>query len=199
MGIWENHRRQVNHLGRSGVWDTTPEQTVYLFIDVKTSGRETFQAVITALKPLRDAGYLTSLVDNRTMTMGPVTVIGTGNTPFDMVGPVADRDYFFDAPLDSLNELQFADITSFISPIASADFEAAVGLVKEVTDPVLTDAQLGVLREQIATAESRGIGARYWNTPYFPIRTRDAVWRTLLREGVFLLNADDLESVVEWF
>lgn len=67
------------------------------------------------------------------------------------------------------------------------------------TEPVFTDEQLSTLRAQIATAKSRGIGARYWDTPYYPIRLRNAVWRELLQEGVALLNADDLDAVAEFF
>lgn len=132
------------------------------------------------------------------MTSAPVTVIGTGNTPLDLVGPIADRDYFYDAPLASLNETKYADVTSLISPIASTDFQAVFGTVSD-TDPVFTDAQLSTLRAQIATAKSRGIGARYWDTPYYPIRKRNAVWRKLLEEGVGLLNADDLDAAAEFF
>lgn len=183
----------------SGVWDVDPEQTLYFFIDAKTSGPETFQAVISALAPLREQGFLTTLKDNKTIINGPVTVIGTGNTPLSMVGPVANRDYFFDGPLESLSEPQYADITSLISPIASADFAAVFGALSSDADPVFSTDQLSVLRQQIAIARSRGIGARYWGTPYYPIRKRNEVWRTLLREGVALLNADDLDAVSEYF
>ncbi|GKZ36812.1 hypothetical protein AbraIFM66950_008044, partial [Aspergillus brasiliensis] len=68
----------------NGVFDTSTSQTLYFFIDVKTSGPETFKAVISALQPLRDHGYLTTLKDNKTLTTGPVTIIGTGNTPLDL-------------------------------------------------------------------------------------------------------------------
>lgn len=183
----------------SGVWDTDTAQTLYFFIDVKTSGPETFQAVIEALEPLRKKSYLTSVKDGQTLTNGPVTIIGTGETPLDMVTSVADRDYFFDAPLASLNDPQYSEITGLVSPIASTDFQAAVGRVTLDTDPVLKDDQLKALREQIDMASKRGIGARYWNTPYFPVRTRNLVWRTLLREGVTLLNADDLDAVAAYF
>ncbi|GAB1195700.1 hypothetical protein APSETT444_004963 [Aspergillus pseudonomiae] len=163
-----------------------------------TRGPETFEAVISALEPLRREGYLTTLKDNKTMTSGPITVIGTGNTPFDMVGPVANRDYFFDAHLDALEESP--EITSLISPIASTSFQEAVGSVTYSEDEaVLSDKQLATLRSQISTAKERGIGARYWETPYYPIRTRNAVWRTLLQEGVALLNADDLDAVAAYF
>lgn len=189
----------TNTTALSGVWDTTPDQTLYFFIDVKTSGRETFQAVIEALGPLREKGYLTTLEGGKNLTYGPVTIIGTGDTPLDMVAPVLDRDYFFDAPLAHLNETKHADITGLVSPIASTNFEEAVGKITADTDPILNDDQLKVLRDQIATAKQRGIGARYWNTPYWPVRQRNLVWRTLLREGVALLNADDLDAVVAEF
>ncbi|KAJ5573473.1 uncharacterized protein N7459_007900 [Penicillium hispanicum] len=184
---------------KNGVWDTAPEQTLYFFIDVKTSGAETFEAVIKALEPLREKEYLTTLEDGKTLIYGPVTIIGTGETPLDMVASVSDRDYFFDAPLAELNDPKYADVDGTVSLIASTDFAAAVGDITVDTDPILTDDQLKTLREQIATAKKRGIGARYWNTPYFPIRKRNLVWRALLREGVTLLNADDLDAVAAYF
>lgn len=166
---------------------------------MKTSGRETFQAAIDALEPLRQKGYLTTVKDGKTVTQGPVTVIGTGETPFDMVAAVKDRDYFFDAPLANLKDPEYSDITGVISPIASTDFEEVVGTIKVDSDPILDEEQLRTLRDQIATAKKRGIGARYWNTPYWPVRQRNLVWRTLLREGVALLNADDLDAVTKEF
>jgi hypothetical protein len=116
-----------------------------------------------------------------------------------MVAPIADRDYFYDGPLASLNEPQYTDVTYLISPIASADFTDVFGMVTADADPVFNDEQLTTLRGQINTAQSRGIGARYWDTPYYPIRKRDHIWRMLLREGVSLLNADDLDSVTSFF
>lgn len=151
------------------------------------------------MEPLREKGYLTTLTDGKTLSNGPVTIIGTGETPFDMVSSVQDRDYFFDAPLADLNDPKYAHVTGLISPVASTDFEAAVGKVTADTEPILNDDQLRALRDQIATANKRGIGARYWNTPFFPIRRRNLVWRLLLREGVILLNADDLDAVTKDF
>lgn len=184
----------------SGVFDTSREQTLYFFIDVKTSGPETFKAVISALEPLREKGYLTTLQNNKTVVPGPVTIIGTGNTPLDMVGPIADRDYFFDAPLDKLNDSPYEDVTSLVAPIASTSFQETVGgVTSDAGRMVLSDEQIKALRKQVQTASARGIGARYWETPYFPIRTRNVVWRVLLREGVKLLNADDLDAVADFF
>jgi hypothetical protein len=65
-------------------------------------------------------------VNATTFTSGAVTVIGTGNTPLNLVQPVTDRDYFWDAPIPTLNST-FSNITSLVSPIASADFAAVFG------------------------------------------------------------------------
>lgn len=116
-----------------------------------------------------------------------------------MVGPVADRDYFFDGPLESLDKAEYQEITHLISPIASTDFKAVVGEVASDEDPVLNDEQLSAIRSQIKVAREKGIGARYWDTPTWPIRKRDLIWRALIQEGVALLNADDLDAVVKFF
>lgn len=78
----------------SGVFDTSVQQTLYLFTDLKTDGFATFPAVIKALQPLREAGYLSNITNGTTLNSGPVTVIGTGNTPLSLVQPVLNRDYF---------------------------------------------------------------------------------------------------------
>ncbi|PTU17775.1 hypothetical protein P175DRAFT_0504528 [Aspergillus ochraceoroseus IBT 24754] len=184
----------------NGVFDTDTSQTLYFFIDVKTAGPETFEAVISALEPLRRQGYLTTLKNNKTLTEAPITVIGTGNTPYDMVGPVADRDYFYDGPLSELSNSEYADLTSLISPIASTSFTSAVGdLALSGGDTVLSEQQLEVLRSQISVAKERGILSRYWGAPYYPIRARNLLWRTLIQEGVGLLNADDLDAAATYF
>jgi hypothetical protein len=69
-------------------------------------------------------------------------------------------------------------------------------LLGEIRKQEFNDTQLETLRRQIKVAKDRGIGARYWNQPLFPVGTRNAVWRTLWDEGVALLNADDLDGAV---
>lgn len=177
------------------MFDTTRSQTLYFFIDVKTDGAKTWPYVIEALKPLREANYLTTVKDNKTLVPGPVTVIGTGNTPLNLVGPIENRDYFIDSPLDALDGSEF---TNLISPIASTSFNAAVGPIIPDGNP-LTKAQLSVLKKQISIAKQKGIGARYWDTPFWPIRRRNDVWRLLIDEGVALLNVDDLQAAKEFF
>lgn len=174
---------------RHGVFDASAGQTLYLFIDLKTEGSTTWPAVIDALKPLRDAGYLTTY-NGTGVTKGPVTVIGTGNTPLDQVQGVSPRDYFFDANLALLNSTQ-ANITSDVSPIASASFGSYIG---PMNGTQLNSTQLDRVRSHLEIASARGIKARYWDTPAFPLVKRNALWSLLLQEGVGLLNADDLKA-----
>jgi hypothetical protein len=176
-------------------------QTLYLWIDLKTDGATTWSAVLDALAPLKDGEWLTT-TDGSTVKAGAVTVIGTGNTPQSFFLPTDPasasnpRYTFFDAPLATLSA---TNITSLISPIASTDFSAAFGNVRNSgalgsSYPVLNSTQLSTLRSQIADAKSRGIVARYWDQPLWPRATRDAVWRLLYDEGVGLINVDDLAA-----
>jgi hypothetical protein len=172
---------------KNGVFDTSSGQTLSLFIDVKTDGPTTWPAVVKALAPLRDAGYLTTF-DGTGITLGPVTVTGTGNTPLDQVQGVSPRDYFYDANL-ALLSTEFTNITSSVTLIASAQFSAYIG---KINGTEFSQSQLDTVRQHISYAASKGIMGRYWDTPAWPISTRNAVWRTLVSEGVGLLNADDL-------
>ncbi|EPE29615.1 PLC-like phosphodiesterase [Glarea lozoyensis ATCC 20868] len=173
----------------NGVYDTDAGQTLYLFVDLKTSGLETWPYVVKALEPLRKANYLTTL-NGTTLTIRPVTVIGTGNTPLSLVQPVTTRDYFWDAPIPTLNST-FSNITALVSPIASTSFTQTIGPVLGTS---LNETQLLKLRAQVKVAHEKGIKVRYWDQPGWPIGTRDGIWRTLRSEGVDLINADDLEA-----
>lgn len=175
---------------RNGLFDTDSTQTTYLWTDCKTSGNETFAAVIKALEPLRQAGYLTRAA-NGSVTSGPITVIGTGNTPLSAVQGVSPRDYFYDANLADLP----ANITADVTPIASTDFAAAIGPVRSGT---FNSSQIATARAQIGAARAKGIGARYWDTPGWPTYVRNSVWKTLWTEGVMLVNVDDLVAGADY-
>lgn len=179
---------------KHGVFDGYSDQTIYLFVDVKTDGIKTWPYVVKALEPLRSAGYL-SRVENASstsITSGPVTVIGTGNTPLSLVQPIAPRDYFYDAPIPTLNST-FSNITSLVSPIASTDFAVQFGTIHS-TSVAFNKSQLALLRAQVAVAHQKGIKLRYWDQPAWPISLRNGVWKQLWDEGVDLINADDVAA-----
>jgi hypothetical protein len=175
---------------KNGVYDTSSGQTLYLFVDVKTDGPTTWPYVVKALAPLRAAGYLTTF-NGTAVVSGPVTVMGTGNTPLNQVQGVSPRDYFWDAQVPTLNTT-FSNITKEVSPIASTDFAVQFG---SVPDGQFNSTQMALLTSQVAVAHAKGIAVRYWDQPGWPVSTRNAIWRTLWDAGVDLINVDDLEGV----
>lgn len=87
-----------------GVFDTDLEQSLTLLVDVKTDGAETWPLVLQQLEPLRQRGWL-SYVENDVVHRRPITVVGTGETPFNVLtSNQTYRNAFFDAPLDQMWE-----------------------------------------------------------------------------------------------
>ncbi|KAL8999353.1 MAG: hypothetical protein Q9169_001779 [Polycauliona sp. 2 TL-2023] len=236
------------NISRHGVFDTDPEQSLTLLIDFKTSGSAIFPYVLSSLEPLRSRGFLT--YRNGTQTINrPITVIGTGNTPFNLVNSERTNphhDIFFDAPLASMWEglpdetltpapkteslVYGADIDASLpdnsiseseqqsatedtlgqglsgaaqnpdaytlenSIYASVSFAQAIG---HVLYGKLSDSQMSLIRGHIRGAHRRGLKARYWELPFWPIGLRNHVWDVLVKEGVDILNVDDLRGATK--
>ena len=228
-----------------GVFDTVPEQPLVLLIDFKTSGSALFPYVVSALEPLRSRHYLTHRNGTQIITR-PITVVGTGNTPFDQVESSSSNphfDIFFDAPLGAMWEggpgekppkgprpeppVYGADIEASSPAIGSGEssadsdnqgqgksgapedpeayttnnsfyssvsFTQAVGHVQHGE---LSEQQMALIQGQIRGAHRRGLKARYWELPFWPISLRNHVWDVLVKEGVDVLNVDDLKGATE--
>ncbi|GMF05202.1 unnamed protein product [Ambrosiozyma monospora] len=199
--IKDNDEEAVNYQNWTGLFDIDPSQTLNLLIDFKTDGEQTYDAVYAALEPLRAKGWLTTF-DQETQTLipGPVTIIGTGNTPLQRVLDEVRRDIFFDAPLDSLtDESKFEEnkvYTPEVSPLASC------ALVKIINDNVdfhgLDEDQYDAVKSHIEEAHRRGLKTRVWDTPNFPVARETAVWRQLVSMNTDFLNADNLELGVRY-
>lgn len=224
-----------------GVFDTDPEKSLILLIDLKTSGPETWPWVLSQLQPLRERGWL-SFVKNNTLHPRPITVVGTGNTPFDVLTQnTTYRDAFFDAPLDQMWEPRkktaemadrhssdggesFEDEGLAEEDISTSDVEvkpptnvgqglsgvlpgdefnqtnsyyASVSFGKSIGRiwrGRLSPRQIKIIRGQIRGAHRRGLKVRYWNLPSWPLGLRNHVWDVLVKEGVDMLNVDDLRG-----
>ena len=211
-----------------GVFDTDPEHTLILLIDFKTAGDGLWPYVQSALDPLRSQNYLTR-ANGTQIIPGPITVVGTGNTPFDLVDSDESNphhDIFFDAPLadmyeppngesdppsteDTATKQRRSDeagqghsgtkgnpdaFNAGNSYYASVDFNSAIGTL---WNGEFTDDQMDKLRGQIRGAHKRGLKARYWELPFWPISLRNHVWDVLVKEGVDLLNVDDLKGATK--
>lgn len=186
-----------------GVFDTSPNETLTLLVDVKTAGAETWAEVVKQLDPLRQRNWLTYYSDGVVHTR-PITVVGSGNTP-PFVDPVSNnnnatptttyRDYFFDAPLVKLasdpSDHHYNTNNSFY---ASVSFASSIG---NLWMGKLNADQLERIRYQVKQAHDRGLKVRYWDLPSWPIATRNMVWDVLVREGVDMLNVDDVKSAAK--
>lgn len=226
-----------------GVFDTNPEQSLTLLVDLKTGGVDTWQWVLDQLQPLRERDWLTYVLDGK-VHQRAVTVVGTGNTRFDVLTKNQTyRDAFFDAPLntmwearttpetipefDDAEELEEEDRRSTnaddihpssglasdgdfgqgMSGVLSTDefniensYYASVAFHKAVGRMWrgrLSKAQLNIIRGQIRGAHRRGLKVRYWDLPSWPLGLRNHVWDVLVREGVDMLNVDDLKAASE--
>lgn len=151
----------------------------------------TFPAVVDALAPLRDAGYLTNATNGK-VSESAVTVVGSGGTPLSAVLAQTPRTLFFDAPLNKLNSTYTADV----APLASADLGADIvwfGLLP--IDPARRD----VIKGWFDTAHKQGAKTRFYNTMASPDYARDNVWTELLNDGEDWLNADDLPAAAKFY
>jgi hypothetical protein len=208
---------------RNGVFDTKPAQTLVLLIDFKNEGHKIWPYVHEQLESLRERKYL-SYYNGTKFVEGPITVVATGNAPWDEVIANKDHDIFFDAPLDLLGNIALpkkgldtqtaraekrgndgqgrsgaapSDPTQY--SLANS-YYASVSFSKTVGFPwrgVLSQKQIEIIRKQIAGAHAQGLKVRYWSVPSWPRGLRNYLWRTLVKEGVDFLNVDDLKSATQ--
>lgn len=90
---------------KNGIFDVDAAQTLVLLVDFKTDGQELWSIVSQQLEPLRSEGYL-SYFNGTAVVNGPITIVVTGNAPFNrVVANSTYRDMFFDAPLELLGTL----------------------------------------------------------------------------------------------
>jgi hypothetical protein len=221
----ESTSKQIN-----GVFEEAPTQTLVLLIDFKMDGREQFPVVWSQLQALREKKYLTYF-NGEELVSGPVTIVATGNAPFDLItANTTYRDIFFDAPLDKLIDTTDTLSSQNLSPeslitdsvstagqgntgvdpsLGSSQFSsqnsyyASLNFKRSIGFPYrgrLTHKQLKQLRAQIKAAHDKGLKARYWNTPTWPVGLRNHIWKILVEEGADYLNVDDLRSakMADW-
>lgn len=206
----------------SGVFRTQPESTLVLFIDIKGDSAKTWPLLKKQLEPLRKKQYLSrykgSTNDSDSsgtvshFLSGPVTVVGTGNIlknrkvniGSDPQAWLEYHDIFLDAPLDQLTnpDTFWSDTYPDYKPTSDmswsrAEFSAASISFGKAIGSVRTGfsaKQRSTMRSQLQAADDKNLTSRYWSLPSWPISHRDFVWKTLVEEGIGLLNADDVQS-----
>ncbi|KAH6642021.1 hypothetical protein C7974DRAFT_302130 [Boeremia exigua] len=211
---------ELNSTTKLGVFDTAPQQTLVLLVDFKNNGSRIFPYVSAQISAFREKGYLTYYNGAETI-QGPITVVATGNAPFDaIIANTTYRDIFFDAPLDRLaapattpeDQTQYDDPPAPASSgqgavgtspdsqfdatnsfYASTNFKKSIG---RVWWGRVSAKQHEKIAAQVAGAHARGLKVRYWNAPKWPVALRNKVWWELVGTGVDYLNGDDLGGMV---
>ena len=180
------------HIKEAGVFDIDPTVSTVLLIDFKSDGHKTWPVLLEQIQPLRNRDWLT-YYDGSVLHRGPLTIVGTGNTPFNLVQQnPTDRYVFFDAPLLSVAEVQYNTTNSYY---ASVDMKKAIGYIWFNR---LSAKQVEKLAGHIHDADAKGLKSRYWGEPRWPISLRDKVLFKLTELGVGILNVDDLTSATRW-
>ena len=180
-----------------GVFDTSPHTTLVVLLDFKNSASKTdiWTKVQEHLQPLREKNYLTYWNEtSEERTYGPITIVGTGYAPFDLINDSKSNphhDIFFDAPLNKLNSVAPSLYTIANSYYASVSLPEAVGKIWFG----LTSSQLKTIETQVKTAGEMGLLSRYWDTPAWPLNIRNGVWKHLIQKSVGVLNVDELWTV----
>ncbi|KAI4258520.1 MAG: hypothetical protein L6R42_005040 [Xanthoria sp. 1 TBL-2021] len=175
-----------------GIFTANSSVSLVLLVDIKTDSADTLPVLRDQLVSLRKQGILTHFDGTRTIH-GPITVVGTGNTNFDTITHEKDRAIFFDAPLEesSTDSNLYNKDNSYY---ASVSFEKAIGKPSLLGD--LSDEQIKKVKDQIQGAHSNGLKVRYWDTPGWP--AGEKIWGQLWKEGVDVLNADDLKKAKDF-
>ena len=176
----------------TGLFDADPNVSTILLIDFKNDGHKIWPVLLSQLRPLRERGWLTYF-NGEKVVQGPLTIVGTGNTPFDLVKENNTNRYvFFDAPLDDISKPEYTTENSYY---ASVQLRKAIG---RLWMNKLKSNQVDIIKTQIKAAADKGLVSRYWDTPSWPISLRDKLWFTLTENDVGMLNVDDLVSATRW-
>lgn len=134
--------------GSAGVFKASPGQTFTILVDFKTGAAGTLDAVVAALQPLREKGYL-SRVEGGRFVERQVTVVASGSAPLDRISSgdgVPDRDVFYDAKIKALGD---EDYTSLNSNYASGAWNDATG------------GSDSTAAQQVSDAHAKGLKVRY--------------------------------------
>ncbi len=200
----------------NGVFATHPKQSLVLLVDFKNDPELIWRRLQSHLTYFRDKKYLTHF-NGTSLVQGPLTIVLSGEAPFSRIAEGSTyRDVFYDAPLDAMTSLPTSRESllsdtedpsllepSHLSPSTDTyttanSYYASVSFVRSIGYPwhsALTQAQLDLLRRQIRGAHARGLKARYWGIPAWPVGLRNYIWRVLVREGVDYLSVDDVDAV----
>ncbi|TGO67292.1 hypothetical protein BOTNAR_0045g00360 [Botryotinia narcissicola] len=154
----------------NGVFQSRPSTTLTLLLEFKSDGIELWPHVIQQLESLRIKGWLTYWDSSSGIHWAPIIIVASGNAHFDVLkANTTYRDIFYDAPLTDISNPIYNITNSYY---ASTSITKALGTQWPWR---FSSAQLHRISSQITAANEKGLKARYWNTPAWPITFQDYI------------------------
>jgi hypothetical protein len=157
---------------------------IILMIDVKTNASKTYLKLKEVLQKYQS--ILTSY-DNGKITERAVTVVISGNKPYELMGRESERLAFIDDDLKNMT----SDSTKNLYLMASAKYSKITSWNGKQPISILQKLKLCKFIEQ---AHTEGKKVRLWAIPQNPM-----VWKMLMDCGIDLINSDNLEKMRSFF
>lgn len=157
--------------------------TFTLLIDFKSAAEPTYQVLRDLLADYRD--ILVRQQDGRELP-GPVSIVISGNRPFDLIAADEQRMVGIDGRLKDLDSDMSADLMPLISDNWMLHFRwDGTG--------EMPAAERVKLRQAVKKAHDAGRRIRFWATP-----ENEMVWNELAAAGVDHINTDQLARLEEF-
>ena len=156
---------------------------IFLLIDFKSKADPTYKILRDILPKYRE---MLSRVENGEWKQGAVTVVISGDRPFDAVKKDEVRYAGLDGRPGDLDSKEPPDVLPMISDAWGSQF-------KWKGDGPMPEAERKKLRDMCAQSRRSGRVIRFWATP-----EKEAVWKELADAGVDLLNTDNLAGMQQF-
>jgi hypothetical protein len=176
------------HGNAGSVYSGYKQQDFLLWIDIKSDGPATYRAIHESLKDYQN--MLTRFTPSE-VKQGAVTVIISGNRPYDLMKNQQVRYAAYDGRMSDLGKEEKNTFMPVISDNWTKHFTwQGVGEMPEN--------EREKLHSIVKTAHGNGQIVRFWATPDAALPNREAVWNELMEAGVDLINSDDLSGLQEF-
>jgi len=153
-----------------------------LLIDVKSHADSTWTVLDSLLRRYDD---LITSWHGDSMTTRPVVAVISGERPLVALPAQHDRWAGLDGRLADLDSVHGTPAVAM--PLVSDDWETITKWRGRGAPPRIVRSRVA---RAVAKAHAQGRRLRFWNTPDLPV-----VWRLLVRSGVDLIGADDLDAL----
>ncbi len=161
------------------------EHEFILWIDVKSEGVETYQAIH---KELRKYQKMLTRFTTAGVKPGAVTVYISGNRPRELMESQKVRYAAYDGRMSDFGTEVSAEFMPIISDNWTNHFRWR-GFGE------MPAAEKEKLNNIVSTSHENGQKVRFWATPDLPTPQREAIWHELLDAGVDYINTDDLAGL----